>query len=91
MSGENIENFENIEKVQCDICGKEVSADAVEIVHIGGIAFYVCEECLTEQLEAEQCDCCHEWFFIDDLIYVEEEDKYYCEGCYAEYHGKSKD
>jgi len=76
-------DFEDVERVECDICGKEVSVDAVKIVCKGEIALYVCEACLMESFNINQCDKCYDWFFIDDLIYVEEEDKYYCEDCYS--------
>lgn len=71
------------EQIFCDDCGSRIypieMKNSIKITNDWRKTDeYVCQDCKDNY---EQCSCCGEWVWQDDLIYCEDDGEYYCDSC----------
>ena len=80
-------NVENVEKVICPICGKELDEFETLVEIANGDE--MCEDCLQEKVdngELSYCDDCGEYYESDRTTWLEGLDKLVCEDCLDNYY-----
>ena len=65
----------------CEWCEEYHRGDSY---YIRDRQMYVCEYCATESGDFFYCDCCGEYYSVDQSTWVEEEYAYYCDDCFEE-------
>lgn len=65
---------------QCDDCGKRESKEDMTEIKDG---VFVCSKCAVDY---HQCCGCHKWFHGNNCVWIDQEDKMYCEECADEHY-----
>lgn len=66
----------------CQDCEECVSCDSTTYINGHG---YVCDHC-RDWGDYDFCEDCQEWYEIDDMIWSDEDDCYYCRDCWTNNH-----